>query len=88
MAEIFIDPPSDAAEAAENYVTGYMYSQVAEGRRFNLLSAAIRCGCNACVSAYLGMLDLFTQGDSQVAGYIAESHGVKRKGHVYEEEGS
>lgn len=84
MAEVFIDKPANAADAAENYVTGYMYSQVAEGRRFNLLSAAIRCGCRACVAAYLSMLDMFTHGDDQVAGFIAESHGIKRGGRPHD----
>lgn len=86
MAEVFLDNPSNAVDAAENYVTGYMYSQVAEGRRFNLLSAAIKCGCRACVGAYLSMLDLFTRGEDQVADFIAESHGIRRGGRPLEQD--
>ena len=66
---------------AEKVVTAYAYGQVCEpykGHEHNLLTAALVCGCNSCVGAYIEMVRFLAEGDESVTREIVTSHLGKR----------
>lgn len=68
----------DIVERANNVVLGYAYREIKQGEH-NLLSAAIKCGCKACVHAFMTMVEFFCGGDPKTEEHVLEKLEYKGK---------